>query len=831
FDVIVTVMDEAGEILTQAPIPYLVEEVVGATLSPDYAVAVIPVNGTSSIALEANNTGNSLQTFTIAIEESLEDINLTMISDPMVQIEPGEVSIVQIEVTSEQFARADENHSAEVVLYHNGVELDRIDIFVEMIANHQIEFEHTNEYSVVPGMSLTIPVNVTNVGNLEEFINFTTLPPTGWQSSVTPLNMTIDAEGVEVLPLLIDVIVPPMSEGADLAPGSIHNLIFVANNVSDSVQVGTSSIQFNVEPVFVLSSDDFPDVVELLPDEQRTFDIEISNDGNQDVILDLVCEVDNPTRWDISNCDATNLTLDSGDVRTVRFSVEGVASDHYNLEQSDLRLTFSHQDNHSGDALLATILRVSRMHIDEPIELSGNQSTQEIEFNWMHVQGVGQTADSSPVAYELELANATRHVNESLYPGDVNWSFALDYGNGFTSLTNSPFTLAPVAPLQQNTMTMRVNLPDPTDIPPGDGWTLLFNLTHPEESTPTQFTMEFTVDAWADPSVVLITIDGSSSLVESTPTTLVAIITNAGNAGTALGIVATLDCEKGITIQEETTQAIISMQPFETRQMEWEIQSDALNWWTSTTDVPCTVTIESPDMEGDTESNDVKTTSVEIQSWTLPLLILIPITFALASMSTQLLRRAPEDERTLMLCAYSGSVLLGIATQYNLGSYVNFSLAAISLLWIAFITARTSSFEIPAILSDRQNKQRGSESILEDHEAEMDRVLKQLAAKMAFAPLGFIIIAIAMPNDILWSLANIGSILLYSISGVLVVTFMILRTRNMWLMIFDQLESMEIESQELLVQLGNPSADLRRITVGQRWGEAHDVSVEVDTDV
>jgi hypothetical protein len=50
-------------------------------------------------------------------------------------------------------------------------------------------------------------------------------------------------------------------------------------------------------------------------------------------------------------------------------------------------------------------------------------------------------------------------------------------------------------------------------------------------------------------------------------------------------------------------------------------------------------------------------------------------------------------------------------------------------------------------------------------------------------------------------------------------------------MIFDQLAAMEIESQELLVQLGNPSADLRRITIGQRWGEAHDVSVEVDADV
>ena len=834
FDVIVTVMDESGEVLTQAPITYLVEEVIGGTLSPEYAVAVIPVNGNSSIALEANNTGNSLQTFSIVIEESLDDINLTMISDPAIQIEPGEVSIVQIEVTSEQFARADENHSAEVVLYHNGVELDRIEIFVEMIPNHQIEFEHTSEYSVVPGMSLTIPVNVTNAGNLEELINFTTFPPAGWQASVTPLNMTIDGEGVEVLPLLIDVIVPPMSEGAGLEPGSTHNLVLTARNVSESIQVGSSSIQFNVEPVFVLSSDDFPDIVELLPGERRTFDIEISNDGNQDVILDLVCEVDNPTRWDISECDATNMTLNSGDIQTVSFSVEGVASDHYNLEQSDLRLTFSPQDNHSGDALLATMLRISRMH-DETFEISGSDGTAELfEFNWMHVQGVGQTADSSPVVYELEFVNSTRHVNESYYSGDVNWSLALDYGNGFMPLSSSPITFAlnPTGPLQQKTMTIRAYLPEPFDIPPGDGWTLLFNLTHPEESTPTQVMIEIRVNNWADPKVVSISIDGESSVIESTPTTLVAEIINAGNTGATAQINATLECEGGITIHDNPTQEIYSMEPNVICQLEWDIQSDALNWWTSTAEVPCTVTITSPvHMEGDLESNDVKSASVEVHSWALPLLLLIPITFVLVSLSTQLLRRAPEDDRSLMLCAYSGAALLGIATQYNLGSYVNFTLAAISLLWIAFITARTSAFEIPAILSDRQNMQRGTDSIIEDHEVEMDRVLRQLAAKMAFAPLGFIIVAIIMPNDISWSLANIGSILLYSVSGVLIVTFMILRTRNIWLMIFDELASMEIESQELLVQLGNPSADLRRITVGQRWGEAHDVSVEVDTDV
>ena len=831
FEVNVTVMSDSGEILTVASIPFLVEEVIGASLTPEYAVAVIPVNGNSSIALEANNTGNSLQTFTILIEESLDDINLTLISATDIDIQPGEVSIVQIEVTAEQFARADENHSAQVVLYHNGIELNRIDVYVNMIANHQIEFEHTSEYSVVPGMSLSIPVNVTNVGNLEEFVNFTTLAPTGWESSVTPLNMTIDGEGIETLPLIIDITVPPMSNGVNLDPGSIHNLMLMATNVSDSIQVGLSSIQFNVEPIFVLSSDDFPNIVDLLPGELRTFEIEISNDGNQDVILDLDCEVDTPTRWDLSDCAATNITLSSGEKRAVSFSVEGIASDHYNLEQSGLRLTFSPQDNHSGDALLATVLRISRIHSDDPLELLGGEQIQDIDLGWMHVPAVGQTADLRAIAYELELENASRYINETLYSGDVNWSFEIDYGDGFTSLSNSPFTLPPATPMQLQSMTIRAILPPATSIPPGDGWTLIFNLTHPEESTSTQVIFDFQVDAWADPSVVAIKIEDDSEFIESNSGTLVAEITNTGNAGTALGIVATLDCDPGITIQDEATQAIISMQPFETRELEWQIKSNALNWWVSAETVPCTVTIESPEMAGDDESNDVKSVSFDVQSWSLPLLILIPITLVLVTQSSRLLRRASEDERALMLCAYSGTALLGLATQYNLGSYVNFSLAAAALLWVVFITSRSSAFEIPAILSDRQNMQRGADSIFEDHEAEMDRVLKQLAMKLAFAPLGFIIVAIVMPNDISWSLANISSILFYATIGTLLVVYMTLRTRNIWLLIFNELAAMEIESQELLIQLGNPSADLRRITIGQRWGEAHDVSVEVDSNV
>jgi len=831
FSVNITVFSDSGEILTVAPIPFLVQEVLGGSLSIDYAVAVIPVNGNSSIALEANNTGNSLQSFTIAIEESLDDINLTMISDTEIEIEPGEFSIVQVRVSADQFARADENHSAQIVLYHNGIELDRIDVFVEMIPNHQIEFDHASEYSVVPGMSLSIPVNVTNVGNLEEFINFTASPPSGWQASVTPLNMTIDGEGLEIMPLIIDIIVPPMSNNASLDPGSVHNLVLTATNVSDSINVGSTSVKFNVEPIFVLSSDDFPDVANLLPGEIRTFDIVISNDGNQDVILDLTCEVDNPDRWEISACDATNITLESGAIQSIYFSVRGIAINHYNNESADLRLTFSPQDNHSGNALLATVLRISRMHSDEPIDLAGSNAPTPIPIDWMHVQSEGQTADSSPISYELILVEATRIINTTYYTGDINWSFEIDYGNGFVPLSNgSTFTLNPSTPLVLQTMRVRPNLPDAT-IPPGDGWNLTFELIHSGDSSSTRTTLELRVGLWADPSVTSIYIDGTSDLKESEFRTLVAEIHNAGNTGTTFNLEANLECADGISIESESTNYINSMAAGETKKLEWQIQSTALNWWTSSNDAPCTVTIESPFMEGDVETNDVKSTSLVIESWSAPLLILIPITLGLAALSSRLLRRASEDERSLMLSAYSGTVLLGIATQYNLGPYVNFSLAAAALVWVGFITSRSSAFEIPAILSDRQNLQRGSESIIDNHEEEMDRVLKQLAIKLCFAPLGFIIVAIFIPGDISWSLLNIGSMVLFAVAGALSVISITLRSRNSWLSIFDQLASMEIESQELLVQLGNPSADLRRITIGQRWGTAHDVNVEVDENV
>ena len=79
--------------------------------------------------------------------------------------------------------------------------------------------------------------------------------------------------------------------------------------------------------------------------------------------------------------------------------------------------------------------------------------------------------------------------------------------------------------------------------------------------------IEIRVNNWADPKVVSISIEGESSVIESTPTTLVAEIINAGNTGDTAQITATLECEGGITIHDNPTQEIYSMEPNVIRQL------------------------------------------------------------------------------------------------------------------------------------------------------------------------------------------------------------------------------------------------------------------------
>lgn len=832
-----TVVGEDGQNITQADIPFFVQELIDASLTPAVAVAVLAVNSTETIVLKATNEGNSLQNFSMIVDDALADINLRIISNSSEWIEPGEFTHFIIEVDAGPFARADQNHSALATLFHDGIPTAQTDIYVEILPNHNITFEHHTEFSVIPGKEASIAVNLTNMGNVVETVNFSTILPADWSAEVNPETVTIQSGGIEVVTVNLVVHVPAMSSGSGPVAGTIHDLTLIARNTTDDEEAGSTVIRFTTEPIFDIEADDFPQLIELLPDEVRTFDVNISNAGNQDVSLDITCDVGATNRWLVSNCAQANYSLDIGETRTISFTVQNIASDPYNGEQAGLSLTFSPRDNHSGDRFLSSQLRMVRIWAEPVYKITGESTLYPIEINWAHVQSVGQTADTRAIDYELRLLTATRLINASLYEGDLTWSFELGSQSFIPSNETIPRTIMfPNAnPLQINTLDLKVSLPSSELIPPGDGWILVFELIHTEEgnSTATQMVLNLTVTNWADPAVTSISIDGSSSFEESKHSTLIAVLENNGNAPTLPNLVAELECGSGITILDPTIKEGISLSAHEKyHTLEWSVKSDALSWWTSSEDIQCTVTLTSGGlMAGDLDDNNAKTQEISLDSWTLPLVLLIPLTVVLILASSRLLRRAREDERALMLSAYSGSVLLGVVTQFGLGAGPNFGLAAAALIWTAIITAHTSGFEFPSILSDRQNHLRGGESIVEDHEAELRRVARQLRLKLTFAPLGFILTVLIMPNNIAWTIENIGVTVLYLIASALFVDYMIRRVQGTWLSIFDQLTMVELESRDLLKQLGTPSTDLRKITIGQRWGESHDVNVEVEGNV
>ena len=103
-------------------------------------------------------------------------------------------------------------------------------------------------------------------------------------------------------------------------------------------------------------------------------------------------------------------------------------------------------------------------------------------------------------------------------------------------------------------------------------------------------------------------------------------------------------------------------------------------------DVPVMLSFNPPEMYGNQLDDDALKETFTLNSWSPPLLILIPITLGLILLCSQLLRRSRDDERSLMLSAYAGCALLGVSTHYGLGAIPNIVMSFASIVWLALIT-------------------------------------------------------------------------------------------------------------------------------------------------
>ena len=841
-DVMLQVIDESGNVIAQELLPFEIQELVGATLLPANATANVSVDELELLPLLVTNIGNSLQQFDVSVEGFSEHIDVNVASSSSITLLPGENRTVEINILANPFARADANHSARVTLSNDGDLVAQTLVHIHVNPFHNITFGYDENVSVVPGQNFSMVFDVTNNGNLVEFIEFDFAIIGGsdeWVYEIEPENLTLEPAGTETKSITLSIQVPAAGGNDNLESGDINYGTMVATNVTDNLTVGEADVEFFTDSVFQVDWN-APNIIKLRPYESRDFTVEVVNRGNLDVQLDVICTAGDETRWLVSNCDLQNLTLPMGEMKNIEFTVQSIAGSAWNLEETKLNLKFSPLDDDLGDRDLESTLQIARIWTEDEYLAVPDKiyNTFTIDIPWTNVleQGIAGTQTDS---YVLELVGSERFINESLYvgAGDIEWEFTVDpvtWGQPeVLNLNGETYLLGPTPSSENRTLRLRIKMPAIENLPPGDGYSLDFNLIHPStgDNNITSFNVRVISDSWADPGIISVNIEMGSEISESTSGVVSAMIKNHGNNTLPDDAVAVIECEDGIEIIGSEEQSIAGLGKGGIKSVNWDVQTGALNWWETSKDVHCNVVIQSTEMYGNQPDDDALRETFTLNSWSPPLLILIPITLGLILLCSQLLRRSRDDDRSLMLSAYAGCALLGVSTHYGLGAIPNIVMSFASIVWLALITRSAASHEFPAILSDRQNLLRGGSSLVEDHEGELVRVANQLRVKLSLAPLGFIFMVLILPNEISWSEGNIASIFLYLMLCALSVELTIRNSTSSWNQIFEELTFFEGEARGLLVQLGNPSTELRKITIGQRWGDSHDVSVEVEGNV
>jgi len=794
------------------------------------------------LPLLVTNTGNSLQQFDVDVEGFSEHIDVSVASSPSITLLPGENRTVEINILANPFARADTNHSARVSLSNDGNLVAQTLVEINVNPFHNITFDFDDSVSIVPGQNFSMVFDVTNSGNLVEFVEFEFEISDGseeWIFSIEPENLTLEPAGAETKSITLLIKVPAAGGDDNLESGDINYGTMVANNVTDNLTVGSANVEFLTDSVFQVDWD-ASNIIKLRPYESRDFTVEVINRGNLDVQLDVICTTGDDTRWLVSNCDLQNLTLPMGELQNVHFTVQSIADSAWNLEETKLNLKFSPLDEELGDRDLESTLQISRIWTEEEYLAVPDKTFNiyTIEIPWTNVLEQGIAGDQTD-SYVLELVGAERFINESMYigAGDIEWEFTIDpvtWGQPeVLNLAGETYLLGPTLSNENRTLRLRIKMPAIENMPPGDGYSLDFNLIHPSigGNNITSFNVKVISDSWADPGILSVNIEMGDEISESASGIVSAMIKNHGNNTLPDDAVAYIECEDGIEIVGSDEQSIAGLGKGGIKSVNWEVQTGALNWWETSKDVRCNVMIKSTEMYGNQPDDDALRGDFALNSWSPPLLIFIPITLGLILLCSQLLRKSRDDERSLMLSAYAGCALLGISTHYGLGTIPNLVMSFASIVWLGLITRSAASHEFPAILSDKQNLLRGGNSLVENHASEMIRVSNQLRVKLSLAPLGFIFMVLILPNEISWDQGNIGSIFLYLMLCALSVELTIRNSANSWNQIFEELTYFEGEARGLLVQLGNPSTELRKITIGQRWGDSHDVSVEVEGNV
>ena len=141
---------------------------------------------------------------------------------------------------------------------------------------------------------------------------------------------------------------------------------------------------------------------------------------------------------------------------------------------------------------------------------------------------------------------------------------------------------------QTDKLNIIINPPDRPNILPNDGYDATFHLYHPNENNnfqeATNATFRFAFDSVAIPTVVNLSFE-DGELLEGADSKITATLRNDGTA-MARKVSVELICD-GVEVKEPASLETEYLSTEKVLDLEWEVTTDELDWWTQSSDVSC----------------------------------------------------------------------------------------------------------------------------------------------------------------------------------------------------------------------------------------------------
>ena len=817
---------DTGELLSLNTLLIRVEESINFELQPtNHTVELSPYESPLT-RVYINNTGNVATTFLVWLDNSQSnDVDFSLESATEVIVAPGYSDSVKIRLNPDSEASSDELHMTTLWVEAVGGMNISASIVANISADHHLKIEVADLIAVTPGVNKTIDVTFTNEGNLQEFLDVTAVIEGGWDSSWVEAQMVLPINGS--LQNDLTVVVPALGGNYSLANGDTHNVTISLYHSDNGGFLSSKTITLRVSPLFIVEFEDWPTEVNYHRQWVRDWKVTVTNVGNKDVTADIEYDVLRPgleinsLAWEVIQPAPTSVFLPVGQSRELSFSVEAKEFEPDLYLEALLRLTLTPDDLEvNGSAIAESSLKMSRLFAYKDYQISlppEDNSNLTEEIIWSHIPGL---AGETPVEYMIELCDAQRRVNLTqlgLDVEDFQWSFALEIGgenqeldldHDCEGLSHSVISL----PMREAWVTdaplmMIVDAPNRPNILKNDGYDLTFRLYHPGEHNGfteyTEETFSFYFATKASLNISEFKYD-DAEMQEGSISTISATV---GNYGTslAIGVTSTLSCE-GVQVLDPIVNHGIMSAGY-TYDIQWEVESDHLDWWAQSTEVSCELILAGTAWNGTPLDSKSATRDTTVNSWSPGVTISFIAVLVLLGASVGLLRLVGQNDKFRLAAIYSGVLALGFA--FHLMDLVSSDwggpvILFIAALWVWIMTWK-STVEFQLIHEDYQRARKGISTLYSDHFDVLSNSKRQLSIILAMPILGMIGVILGFPPQMNPDSANMFSLVAYLIIVIVGVTFLIWNANRMYGSLYGRLTEVEVQASRIERDLGDPA--------------------------